>query len=107
MMLRAAILIAAFAGGAALAAVATAGTTPTACSVGKPRAAMLALLQRGHNERPVHIGVTDKGEVVEVVATESGSTWSIVISSPYGCSRLLADGFGWDRVPPPLAGEES
>jgi hypothetical protein len=107
MMLRAAILIAAFAGGAALAAVATAGASAPACGPLKTRAAMLSILQRNHSERPTHIGVTDDGEVVEVIATENGSTWSIVLSTPQGCSKMIFDGFGWDRVPPPPAGEES
>jgi hypothetical protein len=106
-MLRAAILIAAFAGGAALAAVATAGTPSPACPAGKPRALILTQLQRDFSEHPTHIGVTSKGGVLEVIATDDGSTWTVLLSSPQGCTSVVAAGEGWDRVPPPLAGRES
>ena len=70
----------------------------TACGT---RAQVLEWLADSYREKPVAIGVTGTGALVEVVASGAGATWTILLTSPSGRSCLLAAGEGW-RVRPPI-----
>jgi hypothetical protein len=59
---------------------------------------ILQKLSKKYKESPVAIGVTNNGRLVEVLTTENGSTWSIIISSPNGLSCLVAAGENWREV---------
>ncbi len=41
------------------------------------------------------IGLTGNGSVIELFTTGDGSTWTIVITSPDGLSRVVAAGESW------------
>ncbi len=59
------------------------------------RDSVLQVLQQKYNEGPVALGVTHNGGLVEVLATEDGTTWSIIVTTPQGMSCLVAAGEGW------------
>ncbi len=59
------------------------------------RDSVLQLLSKKYKEAPVAIGVTNTGGLVEVLSTGSGSTWSIIVTTPNGMSCLVAAGEGW------------
>lgn len=68
-----------------------------ACS---KRADFIAFLQQKYAEAPIAIGVSNDGGIVEVLSTENGETWSILVTAPNGLSCLVAGGEGWqDRLP--------
>jgi len=43
----------------------------------------------------VALGVTNNGGLVEVLSTNEGTTWSIIVTAPDGKSCLVAAGEGW------------
>lgn len=56
---------------------------------------VLAFLAGRYQEAPVAAGITDKGRLIEVFATDDGATWTIVETNPQGWSCLMAGGEGW------------
>ncbi len=52
-------------------------------------------LANKYKENPVAIGVTNSGGLVEVLTTASGTTWTIIVTTPQGMSCLVAAGEGW------------
>ncbi len=69
------------------------------------RADVLGHLAKKFHEVPVAIGVTNGGGLVEVLTTEDGSTWTIIVTLPNGISCLVAAGEGWRAVKRKPAGE--
>lgn len=64
-------------------------------SVTAPRAEIVKQLGDAYAEAPVAIGLTGNGSVIELFTTGDGSTWTIVITSPDGLSRVVASGESW------------
>ncbi len=60
-----------------------------------PRADALGRLAERYGETPVALGVTNTGGLVEVLTTESGSTWTIIVTLTNGTSCMVAAGEGW------------
>ena len=59
-----------------------------------PHDTVLDRLQKTYGELPVGIGVTQQGDLLEIVAAAGGS-WSVIISKPNGITCLVAAGEGW------------
>ncbi len=64
-------------------------------SIAAPRAEIVKQLGDAYAEAPVAIGLTGNGSVIELFSTGDGSTWTIVITSPDGLSRVVASGKSW------------
>ncbi len=64
-------------------------------STAAPRAEIVKQLGDAYAEAPVAIGLTGNGSVIELFTTGDGSTWTIVITSPDGLSRVVAAGENW------------
>jgi hypothetical protein len=64
-------------------------------------------LLQSYQESPILTGVTSNGGLVIVLATESGSTWSILVASGDGMACLVAAGENWRPAPVALPGEQS
>ncbi len=64
-------------------------------STAAPRAEIVKQLGDAYAEEPVAIGLTGNGSVIELFTTGDGSTWTIVITSPDGLSRVVAAGESW------------
>ena len=56
---------------------------------------LTALLEK-HGESQVAAGLTSGGGLLEVFATEDGSTFTIVITTPHGTSCVVESGRDWD-----------
>jgi len=69
-----------------------AGAAQSACA---PRADVLETLRNRYGEAIVAGGVTTKGVLLEVVASNDGGTWTLIATSPAGVSCLVAAGEGW------------
>ncbi len=61
----------------------------------KPRDNVLEYLAKKYQEAPVAMGITYQGGLVELLTTENGSTWTIIISTPDGLSCFVAGGEDW------------
>ncbi len=62
------------------------------------RDSQVSYLQRTYAERPVAVGVTADGSLIEVLATDSGSSWSILATSARGLSCLVVAGEAWKMI---------
>ena len=58
-------------------------------------AEMTRLLDARFAEAPAAIGLTSSGGLVELFRTKSGSTWSLILTTPRGRSCLLSSGSSW------------
>jgi hypothetical protein len=60
-----------------------------------------------YEEAPVAVGVTSTGGLVEVLTSNDGGTWTIIVTSPTGLSCLMAAGEGWRPLEADAAGPEA
>jgi len=74
-------------------------TAPAAAQTGDcaPRDSILGKLQHAFNEKTVNVGVTAKGERLEVLVAPSGS-WTVLISIPGGPTCVASHGDGWRAI---------
>ena len=75
-----------------LEAVAQGQSQPQQCD---QRTKVLGHLAHKYKEAPVAVGVTSSGGLVEILTTNDGETWTIILSTPNGTSCLVAAGEGW------------
>ena len=89
--------------GAFIAALALAGTavaSPIHCG---PRKALLMKLTNTPDPQPSSVALTNDGQLLEVVKSDTDLAWAILITSPRGLSCIIAAGDNWqtkkmDRV---------
>ena len=72
---------------------------PVTC---RARDSLLTQLEQKYGEVPVAIGVAG-GALVELLSTEDGMTWTIILTTPKGLSCLIASGEGWRPLAPVAA----
>ncbi|MBM3504909.1 MAG: hypothetical protein FJX65_13670 [Alphaproteobacteria bacterium] len=61
-----------------------------------PHEHLVDALLRTHQERPTFVGLTARGDLMEVFTSLDTGTWTIVVTSPRGISCLLVDGDSWE-----------
>lgn len=61
---------------------------------------IVKLLRTRYNEEVVNRGLASNGALVEVFATSSGNTWTIVMTFPNGTSMLMMTGEWWSLHTP-------
>ena len=81
--------------GAAIAVFSSAAAAQTQQNQCNTRDSVVSLLGNKYQEAPVAVGVTNTGGLVEVLSTEDGNTWTIIVTTPQGMSCLVAAGEGW------------
>ena len=86
----------------AITAMPVAAASPAATASGLPpcgsRPEILKQLSSRFKEAPVALGLSRNGSVVEVLTSEDGETWTILVSQPNGPSCLVAIGEGWEEL---------
>ncbi len=65
---------------------------PPFCSATNP---MIELLAGRYGERPVGVGVTAGGELLQLLVRPDFRSWTILLMRPDGVSCLLAAGHDW------------
>ena len=63
------------------------------------RPAVVKHLKKQYAEVPVGIGITDNGMLIELLTSDGGATWTILISTPEGAAVIVAGGKWWMAVP--------
>ena len=63
-----------------------------------PRTALLDQLAKQYKEAPAAVGLANSGALVEVLTSEDGTTWTIVVSRPDGTTCLVAAGQEWQAL---------
>ena len=54
-------------------------------------------LEQSFAEHPIAMGLTDKGAVLEVFASQNGS-WTFLITMPNGLTCVVASGQSWETL---------
>jgi len=73
----------------------TAGASAAAASQCGPRTVIIEMLAKNFEERPVAIGLSRNGRLVEILAREDGRTWTVIATSPQGTACVLDAGEEW------------
>jgi hypothetical protein len=63
-----------------------------------PRTQLLDQIAKKYKEAPVAIGLANSGALVEVLTSNDGATWTILVSRPDGTSCLVAAGQEWQAL---------
>ncbi len=63
------------------------------------RKAAIRHLQGKFSEAPVAMGLTNTGEVLEVLTSDAGRSWTMLITMPNGTTCLVAVGEAWKTIP--------
>jgi hypothetical protein len=79
---------------------AAAGSPPCAS-----RPELLKQLAKQFHEQPAALGLTNNGSLIEVLTSDDGSTWTIMISQLNGPSCLVAAGASWEELKRAAKGE--
>ena len=64
-----------------------------------PKDEVLAGFAQKYNEIPKSNGVTNGGQLVQILVSETGD-WSLLVTHPSGISCLLATGNAWQNFAP-------
>lgn len=56
------------------------------------------------SEKPIAVGVTSNGGVIEVLRAPDGETWTILFTYPSGPSCLVASGEAWQDLEEKIKG---
>lgn len=59
-----------------------------------------------YGEKIISFGLANSGQIVSVVVSADGSTWTIIATLPDGCTRIVATGVSWHQIKD-LLGEDS
>jgi len=92
---------------------AIAGLLLTACATGQVAAEgepaevrlcanrdlVLRQLASKYEEAPVAIGLTSAGGIMELLTSDKGRTWTLIVTRPDGLACLFAAGEGWEPLP--------
>ena len=68
------------------------------------RADILEVLSSRYGETPISLGVAASCQLVEVLSSDQGASWTIIVTSPEGVSCLVASGDGWRTLAPTIHG---
>ena len=63
---------------------------------------LAAMLNQRYSEAPSAVGVQANGHLVEVFASNDGTSWTIVVTRPDGRSCIVAVGEDWEMLPNPV-----
>ena len=70
-----------------------------------PRPELLKQLAKQFNEEPAALGLTSNGSLIELLTSDDGETWTIMITQPKGPSCLVAAGASWEQLKRAAKGE--
>ena len=68
------------------------------------RGDVLKQLSVRHSEAPTAMGLSSTGNMVEVLTSRAGGSWTIITTTPNGMSCLVAAGENWESVKPFVVG---
>lgn len=68
-----------------------------------PRSAFIERLWDKYGETPVGQGLTNpNNQLMELFTSKDGGTWTLLLTLPNGCTRIIGVGKDWRAVPPAL-----
>ena len=67
------------------------------------RATVLDYLSARYSEKPIAMGIAANGGLIEVLTSNEGTTFTIIVTMPEGETCMVAAGEGWESLPGSLA----
>lgn len=61
---------------------------------------MIGLLAEQYREKPIAIAILQDRRMIELLTTDNGSTWTLVVTNAVGWSCMFASGEWWQNPPP-------
>jgi hypothetical protein len=86
------------AGAAAVTATASAQANEQSTGCHEPKV-IARLLSTDFSERPVAYGLQQDGTLMQIFASKTGETWTVVLTTPAGLSCIVAEGTRWENLP--------
>ena len=84
------------------------GTTPAAAQTAcMNRADVLEQLSSKYAETPISLGLAKSGDVVEILSSGDGATWTMVVTRPDGETCMIASGEAWQVIPAKVRGPDA
>jgi hypothetical protein len=62
------------------------------------RNAVLDYLSTKYEEKPIAMGIAANGSLIEVLSSNKGSTFTIIVTAPEGKTCMVAAGEGWEDL---------
>ena len=56
-------------------------------------------LSSQYGEVPVAMGIANNGGVVEILSSQSGTSWTIILTMPNGVTCMISAGENWESLP--------
>ena len=63
------------------------------------RSEVVNQLSSQYSEAPVAMGIANNGGVVEILSSQSGTSWTIILTMPNGVTCMIAAGENWESLP--------
>jgi hypothetical protein len=62
------------------------------------RATVLDYLSAKYSEKPIAMGIAANGGLIEVLTSNDGTTFTIIVTMPEGETCMVATGEGWESL---------
>ncbi len=63
------------------------------------RNAVVTQLSKQYSEAPVAMGLANNGGLIEILSSDKGQSWTIILTMPNGMTCMIAAGEGWEALP--------
>lgn len=65
---------------------------------------ILSHLAKKYHEEPKALGLTTQGAILELLVSEDGETWTLILTLPTGHTEFMAAGQHWQAMPASIKG---
>lgn len=63
------------------------------------RKVVVGQLSKQYEEAPVAMGLANNGGLIEILSTDAGKSWTIILTMPNGMTCMIAAGESWEALP--------
>ena len=63
------------------------------------RSEVISQLSSQYSEAPVAMGIANNGGVLEILSSQAGTSWTIILTMPNGVTCMIAAGENWESLP--------
>ena len=74
-------------------------STPAAAQQCTDRAGVVDHLSQRYAEKPVVMGITQAGNVLEILVSKDGQSWTVIVTGTTGLACMIAAGENWRDLP--------
>ncbi len=67
----------------------------------------VSVLESRYGEAVIHRGLTRNGVMLEVFVNQDGDSWTVLTTTPSGCSAIRMEGTAWISNAAPVPGDDA